>query len=144
SDAVADLAAAAIAAAQEGRVAEAERLAWQALALAERPTVGPARNRALARALRALGEAQRTRGRYSAAERTFVRALAQAGPGFGERSVEAAELHNDLGMTFKFAGRFVDAETAYGRAREILATRPDADPEDLAALFHNLGGLAHA
>jgi tetratricopeptide (TPR) repeat protein len=30
------------------------------------------------------------------------------------------------------------------RARAILEALPDADPEDLAALLHNLGGLAYA
>ena len=45
-------------------------------------------------------------------------------------------------MTFKYAGRFDDAERAYRQTRTILEAI-DADPEDLAALYHNLGGLAH-
>lgn len=139
-----DLATAAMEAAEHGRFDEAERLAGQALALAEAFVDGPDRHRSLARALRPLGTVQRARGRYGDAERTFTRALERASAGFGPASIEVAEVHNDLGMTFKYVGRFVDAEAAYGRARVILEDLPDVDPEDLAALFHNLGGLAHA
>jgi tetratricopeptide (TPR) repeat protein len=63
---------------------------------------------------------------------------------FGDDSLEVAELLNDLGMTFKYAGRFADAAAAYDGVRAILESRADTDPGDLATLFHNLGGLAHA
>jgi tetratricopeptide (TPR) repeat protein len=46
-------------------------------------------------------------------------------------------------MTFKYAGRFDDAEHAYQRALGVLEAI-DTDPEDVASLCHNLGGLAHA
>jgi tetratricopeptide (TPR) repeat protein len=139
-----DLAIAAMEAAEGGHLDEAERVAGQALDLAEGLVLGPDRHRSLARALRPLGTAQRARGRYREAERTFTRALDHASRAFGPSSLEVAELHNDLGMTFKYVGRFVDAEAAYGIARAILEVLPDVDPEDLAALFHNLGGLAYA
>jgi tetratricopeptide (TPR) repeat protein len=141
-----DLAIAAMEAAERGYLDEAERVARQALDLAEGLVDGRERHRSLARAraLRALGTAQRARGQYCEAERTFTRGLDSASAAFGPASLEVAELHNDLGMTFKYLGRFVDAEAAYGRARAILEGLPDVDPEDLAALFHNLGGLAHA
>jgi tetratricopeptide (TPR) repeat protein len=139
-----DLAIAAMDAAERGHLDEAERAARQALDLAEGLVLGPDRHRSLARALRPLGTAQRARGRYREAERTFTRALDHASRAFGPSSLEVAELHNDLGMTFKYVGRFVDAEAAYGNARTILEGLPDVDPEDLAALFHNLGGLAYA
>jgi tetratricopeptide (TPR) repeat protein len=139
-----DLSIAAMEAAEQGRLDEAERLGRDALDLAEELVDGPDRHRSLARALRPLGTAQRARGRYREAEQTFTRALDDASAGFGSASIEVAELHNDLGMTFKYLGRFGDAEAAYDRARVILEALPDVDPEDLAALFHNLGGLAHA
>jgi len=139
-----DLAIAAMEAAEGGHLDEAERGARQALELAETLVDGPDRDRSLARALRPLGTAQRARGSYRDAERTLTRALDHASAAFGPASVEVAELHNDLGMTFKYVGRFVDAEAAYGSARTILEGLPDVDPEDLAALFHNLGGLAYA
>ena len=96
----------------------------------------------MAQALRPRGTAERARGRYAEAEATFERAAALATTGFGRESLEVAELLNDLGMTFKYAGRFDDAERAYQETRTILEAI-DADPEDLAALYHNLGGLAH-
>jgi tetratricopeptide (TPR) repeat protein len=139
-----ELAIAAMEAAEQGRLDEAERVAHQALGLAEQLGEGPDRHRCLARALRPLGTAERARGRYREAERTFTRALEHASAAFGSASIEVAELHNDLGMTFKYVGRFNEAEAAYDRARVILEGLPDVDPEDLAALFHNLGGLAHA
>jgi tetratricopeptide (TPR) repeat protein len=144
ADRVEELALAATEAAERACIAEAERLAHRALGLAERLPDGPDRDRALARALRPLGTAERARGHYANAERTFGRALADAIEGFGPVSLEVAELHNDVGMTFKFAGRFDEAQAAYDRARVVLEALPDADPEDLAALYHNLGGLAHA
>jgi tetratricopeptide (TPR) repeat protein len=47
-------------------------------------------------------------------------------------------------MTFRYAGRFGDAELAYRRALAVIERAADVDREDLAAVFHNLGGLAHA
>ncbi len=131
-------------AAERGDVPETERLARRALVLAERVADGSQRDALCARALRPFGTAQRARGLYLEAEQTFRSALASASVAFGPESLEVAELHNDLGMTYKYAGRFAEADEAYGRARAILEAMPDADPEDLAALFHNLGGLAHA
>jgi tetratricopeptide (TPR) repeat protein len=134
----------AMAAAEQGRFLDARRLGDQALRLARRLDGGRDRDQALARALRSLGTAQRAFGDFREAAETFQRALRHANASFGRASVEAAELHNDLGMTFKYAGRFADAKDAYGQAQTILESLPDADPEDMAALYHNLGGLAHA
>lgn len=131
-------------AAERGQFDETERLARRALRLSEGLSDAADRHMGLARALRAIGTAQRARGRYGAAESLFRRALAAATAGFGPHSIEAAELHNDLGMTFKYLGRFVEAEAAYSSAAAILDGLPDVDLEDLAALYHNLGGLAHA
>ena len=141
---VESLAAAAMDAADGGRIAEGERLARQALAVAEAPAASRNRDELLARSLRAVGTVYRARGRYPDAERAFTRALGHATCGFGAESLEVAELLNDLGMTFKYVGRFADAEAAYDHARQILDELPDVDEEDVAALFHNLGGLAHA
>ena len=107
-----DLAAAAIEAAERGDIAEAERLARRALVLAGRVADGSRRDALCARALRPLGTAQRARGQYDEAERTFRRALASASIAFGPESLEAAELHNDLGMTYKYGGRFAEADEA--------------------------------
>jgi len=130
-------------AAGRGDLELCERLAARAVELAEALPDGPERDRMLAQALRPVGTAQRGRGRYAEAGVAFERAAALATTGFGRESIEVAELLNDLGMTFKFAGRFDDAERAYRRTGTILEAI-DADPEDVAALWHNLGGLAHA
>jgi tetratricopeptide (TPR) repeat protein len=140
---VQDLALAAMGAAERGRAVEADQLARRALDRVE-ALADTCRDALRVSALRALGTAQRTRGRYRDAEETFRDALTRAAGAFGPDSVEVAELQNDLGMTSKSLGRFDDAAEAYGRARAILEALPDADPEDLAALYHNLGGLAHA
>jgi tetratricopeptide (TPR) repeat protein len=144
ADDIESLAAAAMDSADGGRLDEAERLAGRALALAEALAASRTRDELLARSLRARGTVHRARGRYLDAERVFTRALGHATRGFGAASLEVAELQNDLGMTFKYVGRFDDAEAAYDRARHILDELPDVDEEDAAALFHNLGGLAHA
>src|SRR5262249_10114281 len=98
----------------------------------------------LAAADRAIGTAQRSVGLYAEAEATFRRALDAARTAFGPASLEVAEIENDLGMTYKDAGRFDDAADGCGRVRAILEGLDEADPDDLASLFHNLGGLAHA
>jgi len=144
TDPIDELTAAAADAAESGRVAESERLARQAVDLAERLAPGRERDRAVVGALRQLGTALRSRGRLTAAERTFDRALVSAERTFGPESPEVAELLNDLGMTFRYAGRFGDAELAYRRALAVIERAADVDREDLAAVFHNLGGLAHA
>ena len=141
---VEDLALAAMEAAERGDLDETERLARQALSIARRLGGGSRVDALLSRSLRPLATAQRARGQYPEAERTFRRALTSASVAFGSESLEAAELHNDLGMTLKYMGRFAEADAAYGRARAILESVPDVDPEDLAALFHNVGGLAYA
>lgn len=97
-----------------------------------------------AAALRAIGTRQRSIGLYAEAEASFRQALEAATAAFGADAVEVAELHNDLGMTFKYAGRFDAAAVAYDEVRSILERLPEPDPNDLAALQHNLGGLAHA
>src|SRR5690348_16119003 len=139
-----DDARAAMDAAEHGALAGAEDLAGRVLDVARSMEPSPRLDRCLSRALRACGTAQRARGRYGAAERSFEHALASATSGFGGITVEVAELLNDLGMTYKFDGRFELAEAAYARASTLLSTLPGVDPQDAAALLHNLAGLAHA
>jgi tetratricopeptide (TPR) repeat protein len=62
----------------------------------------------------------------------------------GPHSVEAAEAYNRLGVACKFAGLFDDAEAAYALALPVAEQIADEDSELLAALLHNLGGLAHS
>jgi tetratricopeptide (TPR) repeat protein len=134
ADEIEDLAAAAMDAADLGQIAETERLGRKLLRRAKELPAGVDRERGLARGFRASGTALRARGRYHDAERAFDRAIPSAVAAFGAVTLEVAELYNDLGMTFKYIGRFAEAEGAYEQARTILEALPDADPEDLAAL----------
>jgi tetratricopeptide (TPR) repeat protein len=138
------LAAASSTEAARGDPRVAERSARQAVDAAMALVPGIKRSQLLAQSLRALGTAARTLGRYPDSQDAFERGLVAAIDGFGLVSLQVAELHNDLGMTWKYAGRFHDAAESYDRARRTLEAMPAADPEDIAALYHNLGGLAHA
>jgi tetratricopeptide (TPR) repeat protein len=74
-----------------------------------------------------------------------LRAAAEAAArDFGPTSVEAAIAFNQLGVACKFAGRFDEAEAAYARALPIAEANVGSQPDLLATLLHNLGGLAHS
>jgi tetratricopeptide (TPR) repeat protein len=62
----------------------------------------------------------------------------------GPDSFDAAVAWNRVGVASKFAGRYDDAEAAYARALPAAEALVDAEPDLLAALLHNLGGLAHS
>ena len=121
TDLIEELTAAAADAAESGNVAESERLALRAVDRAERLAVGPERDRALTGALRQLGTALRSRGRLDEAERAFDRAFSSAKRAFAGDAPEVAELLNDLGMTFKYAGRFAEALSHYESVTRINA-----------------------
>jgi tetratricopeptide (TPR) repeat protein len=118
---------------------EAEHALDRAVALAERVEgEDTATLRVLALADRAA--LARTLGRYEEAEQRYRGALAQADPG----SLDEATVANDLAVTLKFVGKLDEAECLYGRSLAILERELGPDHPDLATLFHNLGGLAHA
>jgi len=54
-----------------------------------------------------------------------------------------AEL-NQLGLDCKRLGRYAEGRSHYERAMALLESLPDPDPEDIATLYHNLGGIEHA
>jgi len=83
-------------------------------------------------ALSAHGEALRELGRYAEAERPLREAYELAND---------ARTANNLGVLYKFWGKFDDAAKAYAFALEQAGAE---DSELLATLLHNLGGLAHA
>ena len=144
--AVQALADAAMAALEHGEPIRGEAIARRAVAGAERRAASDDRGALDSRsaAWRALGSAQRMLGRLGDAETSFQAALAAVTDAGGQPGLEAATIHNDLGMTYKLQGRFVEAAGAYDAALAILGALPDTDPDDVASLWHNLGGLAHA
>jgi tetratricopeptide (TPR) repeat protein len=94
-----------------------------------------------ARDLTAEGEAARLAGMWWRAIDAHEWALALAEANNGS-SVETAIIAQNLAMTFKYTGRFDEAESLYQRA---LAIAEDCGERQLvAAICHNLGGLAHA
>ena len=85
-----------------------------------------------------------SRGEYARAERLFGFALRIAERVLGATDVLVGAILNDLGIVHKYQGRFDEAERAYRRAHGIfLAARAEVSNE-LAALYHNRGGLEHA
>jgi tetratricopeptide (TPR) repeat protein len=55
----------------------------------------------------------------------------------------AAEL-NALGLRCKAAGRYAEGRAHYERALALLHRGPEPDPDALATVYHNLGGIEHA
>jgi tetratricopeptide (TPR) repeat protein len=51
---------------------------------------------------------------------------------------------NNLGLLSKDLGRYDEAREHYLRAQAILERRGGAHPDDIATLYHNLGGIEHA
>lgn len=92
----------------------------------------------------ALAEAERDAGDSPGAERRLRRLLEVAGRAFEAHDDILLESWNGLGMLFKYAARFDEAEAAYGRVLDAVDTESDVDRLLLAGLFHNLGGLEHA
>src|SRR5215470_10777727 len=55
-------------------------------------------------------ESLRVQGRYESASQLYEEALKQAESDFGPESLEAATILNDLGVVYKYSGRFDDAQ----------------------------------
>ena len=63
----------------------------------------------------------------------------------GEPAALRRALHwNARGLRYKAAGRYHAARRCYRRALRMLWDAGRRDGNDLATLFHNLGGIAHA
>ncbi|MET7397489.1 tetratricopeptide repeat protein [Dactylosporangium sp. NPDC005572] len=81
----------------------------------------------------------RRQGRYAEAERVYRTALATAAPRWSE--LELVPIRNELGILYKYAGRLDEAQACYEAA---LRAVPDPGHPALAAVWHNLAGLAHS
>lgn len=81
----------------------------------------------------------RDQAHYRQAEALLRHVLARAESGCPGCRRQVCRTENDLGILYKYMGRFDEAEQAYHRA---LALAPDR--ATLADLYHNLGGLEHA
>ena len=91
-----------------------------------------------------LGNLQRHLARYSEAEENLKRALALALESFGEASDEASNARNNLGILYKYTGKFDDAKILYETALANIEREYGREHISTASLYHNLGGLEHA
>ncbi|MER7820756.1 tetratricopeptide repeat protein [Streptomyces sp. NPDC096153] len=87
----------------------------------------------------ATATAHRMRGQYAVAERLLVTALSRVEEQATAEDVVA--VYNELGVLFKYSGKFEAAADFYERALGRLSG--NGGPE-LATLHHNIAGLAHA
>ena len=118
-------------------------LAERAHAIANRlgeSFTGETATRVRIRTLGLLGAIQRTLGDYAAAELDLRQALAAAITEFGETSEEAVEARNNLGVLYKYWGRFDEALTLYQQA--LVSTNDESLAR--ASIDHNIGGILHA
>ena len=126
------------------RGADAQDRLTEALGLVADQPDQPGARRVEVRALMYRAHGERLRGDYGAARATLRHALAVAESSLGEDSQAAAEVLNALGVLGKFSGAFEEAEHAYAKAARIIEARYGAEHPDMAAIYHNLAGLAHA
>lgn len=82
-------------------------------------------------------------GDFSAAGR-ILRALLRQATRRRYPPVVLAAIHNQLGILAKATHRFAAAERHYMAALPVARRHPDNPWFELADLYHNLGGLAHA
>lgn len=93
----------------------------------------------LAARVRAFREA----GDYGRAEAAARDGIAELERVLGPDSRDLTVLFNELGILGKYVGRFVDSERHYQRALAIHERHGEVDSANVAAILHNLGGLAH-
>jgi tetratricopeptide (TPR) repeat protein/CHAT domain-containing protein len=120
-----------------GRYAEAEPLAKQALALAEK-SLGP-EHPDTAGVLHNLGLVYEGQGRYAAAEPVMKRALAIYEKVHGRNHPGTGNLLHSLANLYSRRGRYAEAEPHYKRA---LAIRESALGRDNPEIADNLNNLA--
>jgi tetratricopeptide (TPR) repeat protein len=125
-----------------------------ALALAERARsiedtlgerfTGEAAARVRARTLALAGAVCRIQGEYARAESDLEQALAISVAAFGEASEEAAEARNNLGVLYKYCGRFDEGLKLYSHALGPIIAIHGHTSLATATVYHNIGGILHA
>jgi len=101
---------------------------------------GPDAARVRLKTLEQLGALRRTLGDYAAAEVDLKLAVKIAVAEFGEHSVEAVMAQNDLGVLYKYWGRFEEGLQLFHLALESTPSECLAR----ATVCHNIGGILHA
>jgi tetratricopeptide (TPR) repeat protein len=96
------------------------------------------------RTLALAGDARRMQADYPGAERDLRMALTTAVAAFGQASAEAAEARNNLGVLYKYWGRFDDGLQLYREALHVIAAARGEASLEVATVHHNIGGILHA
>lgn len=102
----------------------------------------PMRSRWLVEILTRLGDAQRLAGDYDDARDTLQQAYAEA-QGANADCLALAGVLNTLGILSKETGRYDEAADRYDAALQLMVGEIGKEDPRLAALHHNLAGLAH-
>lgn len=89
------------------------------------------------------GTRLRLQGQFVRAEPLLREALATAEQAPSSEGGALVEALNALGLC-KYLGRYDEARGHYERALALLEPAGAGDPDDIATLYHNLGGVEHA
>lgn len=92
----------------------------------------------------ALGALHRSRGEFALAEPLLRAAVAAAEQAEPCDALALAAALNSLGLLCKDVAQYDEARALYDRALALLQGAPATDPRDVAAVYHNLGGIEHA
>ena len=92
----------------------------------------------------ALGARHRARGRFARAESLLRQSVALAEAAGPREDARLAAALNALGLLCKDLARYDEGRACYERALSLLEGAPGATPDDVATLYHNLGGIEHA
>ena len=90
------------------------------------------------------GTQLRVQGQLARAEPLLREALAAAEQAQSSEGGALVEALNALGLLCKDLGRYDEAIRHYQRALALLEHTGTANPDDIATLYHNLGGIEHA
>jgi tetratricopeptide (TPR) repeat protein len=96
------------------------------------------------RTLSIAGDILRIQGDYAQAECDLEQALAISVAAFGEASEEAAEARNNLGVLYKYLGRFEEGLKLYSHALQPIIAIHGHTSLATATVYHNIGGILHA
>jgi tetratricopeptide (TPR) repeat protein len=127
---------------QQGRYAEAAKVAREALTVAEE-VFGPS-DPSLARSLSDLAELYRVAGQLAQAEPLQLRALAIREKALGPRHPHVAQSLSALGHLYKAQGRYGKAQASYERALSINEAALGSEDFTVANDLNNLAELAVA
>lgn len=96
------------------------------------------------RTLQLLGTIRCTLGEYARAEVDLGVALELVISQFGEDSAETIAARNNLGMLYKYWGRFEEGLALYERALRTAASVHGEESLACGVIYHNIGGILHA